>query len=310
MPRRFDASKFGLDHLKATAEKCKNWGRWGPDDEVGTLNFITPESIAGAARLIRRGKVFSLGLNFDRKGPQRGLWGNRYNPIHTMLATGTDAVSGNQDAGKLRYADDSVSMPLQCGTQWDALGHITPELPRAPRSAPRASASAAGPPDRSSASAAPIVSSMFVPVSRSATGKTLMRSISARCRSSAATAAPAQRSSSAASSDGNTSTSLVSEKGPDPCAGASAARVLWMAVTGSRPADRVRLPRGVSEMAAVCDVCGKGPGFGMSVSHSHRRTHRRWNPNIQTVRTRIDGGNRQRLNVCTSCLKAGKVARA
>ena len=43
-------------------------------------------------------------------------------------------------------------------------------------------------------------------------------------------------------------------------------------------------------MAAVCDVCGKGPGFGMSVSHSHRRTHRRWNPNIQTVRTRLGGG--------------------
>ena len=56
MPRRFDASKFGLDHLKKTAEKCKNWGRWGADDEIGTLNFITPESIAGAARLIRRGK--------------------------------------------------------------------------------------------------------------------------------------------------------------------------------------------------------------------------------------------------------------
>ena len=124
MPRRFDASKFDLDHLKKTAEKCKNWGRWGADDEVGTLNFITPESIAGAARLIRRGKVFSLGLNFDRSGPQRGLWGNRHNPIHTMLATGTDAVSGNQDAGKLRYADDAVSMPLQCGTQWDGLGHI------------------------------------------------------------------------------------------------------------------------------------------------------------------------------------------
>jgi large subunit ribosomal protein L28 len=48
----------------------------------------------------------------------------------------------------------------------------------------------------------------------------------------------------------------------------------------------------------------------MSVSHSHRRTHRRWNPNIQTVRARTDGGNRRRLNVCTSCLKAGKVARA
>ena len=124
MPRRYDASKFRMDHLRSTAEKCRNWGRWGPDDEIGALNFITPEDIAAAARLIRRGKVFSLGLNFDRNGPQRGLWGNRYNPIHTMLATGTDAVSGNQDAGGLRYADDSVSMPLQCGTQWDALGHI------------------------------------------------------------------------------------------------------------------------------------------------------------------------------------------
>jgi large subunit ribosomal protein L28 len=64
------------------------------------------------------------------------------------------------------------------------------------------------------------------------------------------------------------------------------------------------------DVAAVCDVCGKGPGFGMSVSHSHRRTHRRWNPNIQTVRARLDnGGSRTRLNVCTSCLKAGKVTR-
>ena len=61
-------------------------------------------------------------------------------------------------------------------------------------------------------------------------------------------------------------------------------------------------------MASVCDVCGKGPGFGMSDSHSHRRTHRRRNPNIQTVRAKI-GGSRRRLKVCTSCLKAGKVVR-
>ena len=61
-------------------------------------------------------------------------------------------------------------------------------------------------------------------------------------------------------------------------------------------------------MAATCDICGKGPGFGMSVSFSHRRTPRRWNPNIQRVRTKI-GGTPKRLNVCTSCLKAGKVAR-
>ena len=61
-------------------------------------------------------------------------------------------------------------------------------------------------------------------------------------------------------------------------------------------------------MAAVCDICGKGPGFGKSVSHSHRRTNRRWNPNIQRVRATING-TPQRVNVCTSCLKAGKVSR-
>jgi large subunit ribosomal protein L28 len=62
-------------------------------------------------------------------------------------------------------------------------------------------------------------------------------------------------------------------------------------------------------VAAVCDVCGKGPGFGMSVSHSHRRTRRRFNPNIQTVRAVIGRGTHKRLNVCSSCIKAGKVTR-
>ncbi len=61
-------------------------------------------------------------------------------------------------------------------------------------------------------------------------------------------------------------------------------------------------------MASVCDVCGKGPGFGNNISHSHRRTRRRWNPNIQTVRARI-GGTRKRMYVCTSCIKAGKGTR-
>ena len=80
--------------------------------------------IVNAARLIRKGKVFSLALNFDSSGPQNGLWGNRFNPVHTMLATGTDAVAGRQESMGLRYADDMVTMPLQCGTQWDGLGHV------------------------------------------------------------------------------------------------------------------------------------------------------------------------------------------
>ena len=63
-------------------------------------------------------------------------------------------------------------------------------------------------------------------------------------------------------------------------------------------------------MASVCDVCGKGPGFGHNVSHVAPATNRRWDPNIQTVRVAAGGGNTKRLQVCTSCIKAGKVARA
>lgn len=69
------------------------------------------------------------------------------------------------------------------------------------------------------------------------------------------------------------------------------------------------LSLGVFPVAATCDVCGKGPGFGNNISHSHRRTPRRWNPNIQTVRALV-GKTPTKLNVCTSCIKAGKVSRA
>ena len=61
-------------------------------------------------------------------------------------------------------------------------------------------------------------------------------------------------------------------------------------------------------MASVCEVCGKGPGFGNNVSHSHRRTRRRWNPNVQRIRTMV-GGTPKRVYVCTSCIKAGKITR-
>ena len=61
-------------------------------------------------------------------------------------------------------------------------------------------------------------------------------------------------------------------------------------------------------MASVCDICGKRPGFGNNVSFSHRRTSRRFNPNIHHVRAKVNGTTR-RLNVCTSCIKAGKVER-
>jgi kynurenine formamidase len=111
--------------IEAAADKISNWGRWGEDDQIGTLNNIAPEDIIGAAGLIRRGKVFALGLSL-KEPIQSGLFGGRWNPIHTMLATGTDAAAGNQDEPfpYLRYADDAINMPCQASTQWDALCHI------------------------------------------------------------------------------------------------------------------------------------------------------------------------------------------
>ncbi len=62
-------------------------------------------------------------------------------------------------------------------------------------------------------------------------------------------------------------------------------------------------------MSQVCSVCGKHPSAGRNVSHSHRVTNRVVNPNIQKVTVNVDG-RVKRVNVCTKCLKAGKVKRA
>jgi len=107
------------------AKKLSNWGRWGADDQIGTLNNVTSEDVINAGKLIKKGKVFSLGLSL-KEPIQSGLFGGRWNPIHTMLATGTDAAAGNQDIPSpyLRYADDAINMPCQASTQWDALCHI------------------------------------------------------------------------------------------------------------------------------------------------------------------------------------------
>ena len=115
----------GKKAIAQASEKLRNWGRWGADDQIGTLNHIKPEDIVKAAALIRTGKVFALGIPLDRNGPQTGLFGGRWNPIHTMLATGTDAVAGRYDkVPGIRYADDAINMPVQAATHWDSLGHI------------------------------------------------------------------------------------------------------------------------------------------------------------------------------------------
>jgi len=111
--------------IESTAPRLSNWGRWGDDDELGTINYITESKRQEAATLVRSGRVFSLALPFDSQGPQPPFE-RRLNPQLSMLGTGTDLRLGRQANAPegWGYADDMVTMALQCGTQWDALSHV------------------------------------------------------------------------------------------------------------------------------------------------------------------------------------------
>jgi kynurenine formamidase len=104
------------------AAKVNNWGRWGADDELGTLNFITADTRRRAAALVRKGVTFSLQIPMDSKGPMAGPI--RVNPVHTMMATGADPTQAVPMAAGARYTDDVMFLFLQSGTEWDSLAHI------------------------------------------------------------------------------------------------------------------------------------------------------------------------------------------
>jgi kynurenine formamidase len=130
-----------LIEFRRVAAQVRNWGRWGAADEIGTLNFITPEKVAQAARLVRHGRVFPLGVDFGSSGPQ-GAFKFRHNPVHVMTVDGGDARTLTEYGPKwlrnsvgqelstffednpFRFNDDLIIMPLQAATQWDALSHV------------------------------------------------------------------------------------------------------------------------------------------------------------------------------------------
>lgn len=108
-----------LEDFRTIGRRVSNWGRWGADDERGTLNLITPDRIVEAAGLVRTGKTFALGIPFDHDGPQDGRV--RGNPVRMMKETGADPQGA---VGAFRFADDYVFMALQAASQWDSLAHV------------------------------------------------------------------------------------------------------------------------------------------------------------------------------------------
>jgi kynurenine formamidase len=106
-------------------EAPKNWGKWGEEDEVGALNYLTTEEVFRGVRHIKSGTVFTLQrLIGDPKGDP--VWPGRAPAEKTMILdeSSWDGDGAPQFPGGLHYADDKISAFLQGSTQYDALGHV------------------------------------------------------------------------------------------------------------------------------------------------------------------------------------------
>ncbi|WP_052669643.1 cyclase family protein [Nitriliruptor alkaliphilus] len=110
------------DGFHELARELRNWGRWGADDERGTLNLLTDEVVRRGVGDVRTGQRLTLAMPLDDQGPQAGLVPGRDNPVHTVTML-HHAFDGDPD----HYAasDDAIDMSLQAATHWDALAHVS-----------------------------------------------------------------------------------------------------------------------------------------------------------------------------------------
>ncbi|WP_159663575.1 cyclase family protein [Streptomyces mexicanus] len=111
-----------LAEFETLCGKVRNWGRWGADDQRGTLNLIDRASLRRGLAAVETGEALSLSMPWQLKGPQDGSGiPGRINPVRTML--GINTPMGPDPAAA--YSDDIVVMPLQAATHWDALSHVS-----------------------------------------------------------------------------------------------------------------------------------------------------------------------------------------
>jgi kynurenine formamidase len=108
------------DDLRALAARVSNWGRWGADDQRGTLNLIDDAAVLRGVAAVRRGRSFSLSIPMHADGPQTGRVMGRENPKHEVTVA-SFAFTG--DSGDFQTSDDKVETGLQSATHWDALAH-------------------------------------------------------------------------------------------------------------------------------------------------------------------------------------------
>jgi kynurenine formamidase len=111
------------DELRQLAQRVSNWGRWGPDDQRGTLNLITPEAARRGASAVRTGEAFSLAIPFDQTGPQWDA-NNMPDRVNPELKTYAVNVAFTGDPADFTTTDDSFRMGSQAATHLDALSHV------------------------------------------------------------------------------------------------------------------------------------------------------------------------------------------
>lgn len=113
-------------HMRDVLEGApKNWGRWGDDDEIGALNFLTQDEVLRGIRAVEHGKVFTLGSRIaDPQGEP--VWPGRAEAQRYNTRDRASYTAGRVEAftGGMEYADDMIVMFLQGSTHFDALGHV------------------------------------------------------------------------------------------------------------------------------------------------------------------------------------------
>ncbi|MGW2301166.1 cyclase family protein [Streptomyces sp. NPDC001809] len=103
------------------AKRVNNWGRWGQDDEIGTLNLVTDEVVREAVATVRTGHRVPLAVDLEQDGVQTGMIPGRVNPLHVMVQINQELFG----PGTVATSDDAVTLGLQAGTHWDALTHVS-----------------------------------------------------------------------------------------------------------------------------------------------------------------------------------------
>jgi kynurenine formamidase len=105
------------------AARISNWGRWGPDDQLGTLNLIDDAARLRGVAAVEQGNAFALGLPLSQQeGIQMGFVPGRVNPTRTMICV-NDPLSA--DPAWISSSEDLVTLSLQCATHWDGLAHVS-----------------------------------------------------------------------------------------------------------------------------------------------------------------------------------------